>query len=113
MQPEARNCSRGFGIKYIHVCLCDPLLQYGGIVGLLKRNPKKTPENREDEQSAKQFSLNAVAIFSRCVWHCSQYKSFFGDLQNGCKIHFWPMSRVKHSRVAVACAIYYLFPVNM
>lgn len=53
MQPEARNCSRGFGIKYIHVCLCDPLLQYGGIVRLLKRNPKKTPENREDAQSAK------------------------------------------------------------
>lgn len=80
-----------------------------------EKKPKKPkPENRKKTRSTKQFSLNAVTIFSRCVWHCSQDKSSFSsDLQNGCKIYFWPMSRVKRSRAAVACAVYYLFPVNL
>lgn len=54
--PEARYCSTGFAIKYhIHVCVCDPLLQYGGIFWLLKKKNQKS-QNQKIEKRQNQLN---------------------------------------------------------
>lgn len=64
--PEARNCSTvGLAIKYhIHVYLCDPLPQYGGIVRLFKKK-KKSPENRKKMQD--QLAILTKCCFQMCL----------------------------------------------
>lgn len=106
--PKARNCSTVFAIKY-HIRVLSHFFNMEAQIDY-----KKKTENRKKTRTVKQFSLNTINISSRWVWHCSQYKSSFSsDLQNGCKIHFWSMSRVKGSGVAVAHAVYRLLPVKI